>query len=159
VDSVGVLPLVIYGTTGIYVVSGLLSMLMRPNLYDQVGQGGLLSSGEDCPSENGPRERSAKLAADRAEREDDARQMLQARSERCVRRGLAPLNIDAELARLELLDADVAQLRDADVVEEIRQLVILRNERRIGQSLDALDVDAEIERTLSELALLGHRSA
>jgi hypothetical protein len=157
-DSTTVLPLVLYGTTAVYVVSGVLSMLTRPNLYDQVGQGGLVGSREECRPD-GKLERSARLATDRAERNDDACQMLQACSERRVRQGLEPLDIDAELARLDLLDASIAQMRDADLVEEIRLLVILRNERRIRESLAALDVDAEIERTLAELTILGSRSS
>ena len=149
------LPLVLYGTTGVYVISGLLSMLTRPNNYDQVGQGDMLGSDEDCTSEGTARALSAKIAADHAERVDDARQMLQARSDRRVRQGLAPLDIEAELARLNFDATAPSKPADVELVEEIRQLVILRNERRLRQQLDALDVDAEIERTLAELAIPG----
>lgn len=155
VDNTTVLPLILYGTTGVYIISGLLSMLTRPNNYDQVGQGGLLGSDEDCTSENNARARVAQLAADHAERVDDARQMLQARSDRRVRQGLEALDIEAELAKLNFDATAPSKPADVELVEEIRQLVILRNERRLRQQLDALDVDAEIERTLAELAIPG----
>lgn len=155
VDNSTVLPLVLYGTTGIYVISGLLSMLTRPNNYDQVGQGGLLGSDEDCTAENTARARLDQLAADHAERVEDARQMLQARNDRRLRQGLEPLDIEAELERLNFDATAPAKPADVELVEEIRQLVILRNERRLRQQLDALDVEAEIERTLAELAIPG----
>jgi hypothetical protein len=150
-----VLPLVVYGTTAVYVVSGLLSMFSRPNLYDQIGQGGLFRESEDCLPDGGLPDRSHELAAAHAEREHDARQMLQARSDHLVRQGRAPLDVDAELIRLDRLDASRSHLRDDDVVEEIRQLLIARNERRMDQGLQALNVDVEIERALAELDPLG----
>jgi hypothetical protein len=148
-----VLPLVVFGTTAVYVVSGLLSMLMRPNLYDQVGQGGLSTVSEDRPGGGLP-DRALGLAAAEAERELDVRQMLHARSDRLVRQGLAPLDVDAELRRLDQLAADRDERRDEELVEEVRHLTIGRNERRMRQGLPALDIDTEIERVLVELDYL-----
>jgi hypothetical protein len=152
-DSTTVLPLVIYATTGVYVLSGVLSMCMRPNLYDQIGQGGLLGSEEE---RRAPPDRAARLAAERAEREHDTRQMLHARNERRMRQGHAPLDVDAELARLEgLLDARRPHTLDTELCEEIRQLAISRNERRLRQGLPALDVEREIARALAEVESCG----
>jgi hypothetical protein len=148
-----VLPLVVYGTTAVYLVSGILSMLTRPNLYDQVGQGGLSTASEDRPGGRLP-DRALGLAAAEAERELEMRQMLSARSERLVRQGRAPLDVDAELQRLDRLAADRANARDEDLVEEVRHLTIVRNERRMRQGLPALDIEVEIERVLVELDYL-----
>jgi hypothetical protein len=85
-----------------------------------------------------------------AEREREIRQLLRARSERLVRNGQPPLDIDAELTRL-LADEPPRGAPDDALVEEVRQLVVTRNERRIRQGLQPLDMDAEITRTLQEL--------
>ena len=77
--------------------------------------------------------------------------MLGARSERLVRGGQAPLDIDAEVARLLAPAAGAPSSRDAALVEEVRQLVVARNERRVRQGLEPLDVDGEVSRTLQEL--------
>ncbi len=150
-----VLPLVVYGTTTVYVLAGVLSMFSRPNLYDQIGQGGLSTVSEDRLSGDRQRARALELATARAEREQDARQMLQARSDRLVRQGRAPLDVDAELTKLDRLDANRSSLRDDTLVEEVRQLTIVRNERRLRQGLQPLDIDVEIQRALAELDLLG----
>ncbi|MGO9249669.1 MAG: hypothetical protein ACLQQB_12655 [Solirubrobacteraceae bacterium] len=87
------------------------------------------------------------------ERELEIRQMLQARSERKVRRGEPALDIDAEVAKLTAPAAasEASATHDQGIAEEVRQLVIARNERRARQGLEPLDVQAEIRRTLAEL--------
>ncbi|HEY3759299.1 MAG TPA: hypothetical protein VGL37_06020 [Solirubrobacteraceae bacterium] len=148
-----VLPIVVFGATAVYVISGLLSMLSRPNLYDQIGQGGLSTVSEDRPGGGLP-DRALGLAAAEAERELEVRQMLDARSNRLVRQGAAPLDVDAELRRLEHLAAIRVDRRDEDLVEEVRHLTIVRNERRARQGLEGLDIETEIERVLVELDYL-----
>lgn len=154
-------PVVLFGSIALFILLGVLSMLTRGNLYDQIGQGGL-TLGEDRhgggPAPHGTREVS--------ERELEIRQMLQARSDRLVDQGLAPLDIDAEVAKLEPSSAPGASspdaphrgahyqdapYQDAAVAAEVRQLVVARNERRVRQGQPALDVDAEVARTLAEL--------
>jgi len=81
-----------------------------------------------------------------AERDEEIRQLLQARNERRARRGEAPIDVDSELSRLTTPALDPA-LR-----EEIRQLVEARNHRRMRAGKPPLDVEAEIER---EIAALG----
>jgi hypothetical protein len=146
-----VLPMVVYGATAVYVVAGVLSMFSRRNLYDQVGQGGLTVVREDRLRGDELLEHPLDRAADRVERDREIRQMLQARSARLVGRGQAPLDVEAELARLVGLDSQRSSPADMALLEEIRQLMIARNERRLRQGLGALDVERAIEQTLTEL--------
>jgi hypothetical protein len=164
-----IFPLVVFGAIGLFIVVGLLSMLTRKNLHDQIGQGGLFV-GEDYaspgafPEPVGSDESGAPSALESpAERELEIRQMLKARSDRLVRQGHAPLDIDAEFARLEWIPAHPDPRADGSstgaegsgdpaLAAEVRQLVLARNERRARQGLDALDVEAEVQRTLSELS-------
>ena len=69
--------------------------------------------------------------------------MLRARSERQVRRGGAPLDVEAEVARLLAAESGPAS-HDPALVEEVRQMVVARNERRVRQGEQPLDVDAEV---------------
>ncbi len=137
-------PMVLFGSIGLFVLLGVLSMFTRTNLHDQIGQGGLFIG--DDPFGGGPPASGGSGPAD--ERELEIRQMLSARSHRLVRQGHAPLDIDAELARLQSPDTGG---HDAALTAEVRQLVLARNERRQRQGLDTLDVETEVRRTLAEL--------
>jgi hypothetical protein len=148
-----VLPLVVYGATAVYVASGVLSMFSRPNLYGQIGQGGLDDTPDERVSRHALHERSRKLAAERADGEREVRQLLQARSERLARSGRAPLDVDAELLRLQCAASRVDP-RATELVEEVRQLTIARNERRLRQGRPPLDVEAEISQALHEYATI-----
>ena len=83
--------------------------------------------------------------ASTAERDEEIRQLLEARNARRVRRGEAPVGLEHELARLTAPRVDPA-LR-----EEIRQLVVARNHRRARAGKPPLDVESEIEREIAEL--------
>ncbi len=147
-------PDVLFGAIGLFVVVGVLSMLTRRSLHDQVGQDNGLFTGEShsrLPSSS-PSVRDAPPPYDNIEREAEIRQLLTARSERLVRRGEAPLDIDVEMARIEGGHDSIAGSHDAALAEEVRQLVRARNERRARQGLDTLDVEAEVQRTLGELS-------
>ncbi|MGH2950872.1 MAG: hypothetical protein ACRDKX_02360, partial [Solirubrobacterales bacterium] len=89
-------------------------------------------------------------------REEEIRQLLQAKAYRQSARGGAPLDVEAELGRLleEQQPAGGAG-EDAGLREEVRQLVVARNERRLRQGKEPLDIDSEIERQLRELENLG----
>jgi hypothetical protein len=95
-------------------------------------------------------------AADLSEREDEIRQLLEAKAYRQESRGEEPIDIDSELDRL-LSEESSAQppSDDAALREEVRQLVVARNARRERQGKEPLDVDAEVERQLRELENLG----
>jgi hypothetical protein len=116
-------------------------------LYDQIGRGGLsLREDDDGRGGGGGRGGAANPAVAAREREDEIRQMLTARNERRIRRGEAPIDVDAELQRL------TAPTIDPALREEIRQLVVARNERRARAGKEPLDVEAEVERQVRELS-------
>jgi hypothetical protein len=89
-------------------------------------------------------------------REEEIRQMVQARSDRGVAKGGEALNVEAEVEKLLAAGTGSAGLGgDRALREEVRQLVVARNERRQRQGKEPLDVDREIERQLRELENLG----
>jgi hypothetical protein len=106
--------------------------------YREIGGGGLVHddeggrAGADCAG---------------AEREEEIRQMLEARNARRVRRGQAPLDVEAERAALERPPAEV----DDGLREEIRDHVLARNARRVRGGAEPLDVEEEIERRIRDL--------
>jgi hypothetical protein len=141
------LTFVVFGTVAFSIVVSVLFLVTRgsDSMYDHIGQGGL-SKDSDYSAPVAPLD----SAAARSEQEHEIRQMLRARSDRRVLRGEAPLDIDAEVAKL-LDDGRRAGEHDPGLVTEVRQLVEARNERRLRQGKQALDVEAEVSRTLDEL--------
>jgi hypothetical protein len=92
------------------------------------------------------------------EREDEVRQLLQARNARRRRRGEPPLDVEAELARLTAPASPTPGPEDGERVdpalrEEIRGLVLARNARRQRRGQPPLDVEAEIARQIADLNL------
>ncbi len=83
-------------------------------------------------------------AADQ-ERDEEIRQMIEARNARRRRRGEKLLDIDEEIARLTPPTID-PQLRS-----EIRELVVARNFRRTRSGKPPLDVEAEVQRELEKV--------
>jgi hypothetical protein len=115
-------------------------------MLEQLGRGGL--SIEDAPL---PPARPLATAAGRMEREEEVRQLVQARHDRQRARGEQPLDVEREVSRLLAIDLDPGtepERQEAALREEVRQLVVARNERRIARGEPALDVEAEIERQL-----------
>jgi hypothetical protein len=136
--------LVVVGAVALFVLVGLGSYLAGGSLYDRIGEGGLSAGAPDAPPMN------PTLA--RAEREMEIRQMLQARSDRQVRKGGEALDIDAEMALLEQPSGGPGVGKhDAGLTEEVRQLVMARNERRVRSGEEPMDVESEVQRTLDEL--------
>jgi hypothetical protein len=89
-------------------------------------------------------------------REEEIRQMIQARSDRGVAKGRPPLEVEAEVEKLLASDPGGPSLgEDRALREEVRQLVVARNERRQRQGKEPLDVEKEIDRQLRELESLG----
>src|SRR6476660_3101293 len=119
--------------------------------FDQIGKGQFAME-EDFPqSSQGPTH-----AVSPAVREEEIRQMIQARSDRGVARGKEALDVDAEVEKLLAADTDSPSLGDDRALrEEVRQLVVARNERRQRQGREPLDVEREIERQLRDLENLG----
>jgi hypothetical protein len=135
---------VVVGAVVLFVLVGVGSFLAGGSLYDKIGEGGLSVGTPSAPP------MSSALA--KAEREMEIRQMLQARSDRQVRKGGAALDIDAEMALLDGPgDESSKGKHDAALTEEVRQLVVARNERRMRSGEEPMDVESEVERTLQEL--------
>ena len=123
-------------------VVALITFLGTGKLYDQIGRGGMSINEERG---RGAPEPTAGGAVNARERDAEIRQLLEARNERRVRRGEAPLDIDTELTRL------TAPVIDPALRDEIRQLVVARNERRMRAGQEPLDVETEVERQVREL--------
>jgi hypothetical protein len=108
--------------------------------YDEIGRGGLsLRDGSDRPA------RDATPAMAAGERDEEIRQMLQARNARRIRQGKEPLDVEAEMAAL------ARPAIDPGLAGEIRDLVVARNARRARQGKEPLDVEAEVARRLRDL--------
>jgi hypothetical protein len=129
---------VIVVIVSIGIIGAVLSFLDRGKLYDEIGRGGLSLHESDAP----PPESGGGLAA---VRDEEIRQMLDARNARRQRRGEEPLDVDTEVARLTTPVVDQA-LR-----AEVRDHVIARNARRRRRGEEPLDVELEVERQLREL--------
>jgi hypothetical protein len=146
--------LVVLATVALIVIVALafLATGTSASAYDQIGAGGIARESEYGAGEPATAPESP---AAQAEREREIRQMLSARSERLVRAGQPPLDVDAELARLLGVEqrGRASDRPDAELVVEVRTLVVARNERRAREGMEPFDVDAEVARTLDELDL------
>lgn len=140
-DALGI---VVFAVVAVGIVVAIVATLSNGSAYDQIGRGGL-SVDRDPGSRAGG---AVKVSAGTgAEREQEIRQMLMARSERRVRQGKTALDVDAEMRRLLVADAHA----DPALADEVRQLVLARNARRARQGKPPLDVAAEVARQLGEL--------
>jgi phosphoglycolate phosphatase-like HAD superfamily hydrolase len=117
----------------------------------EIGKGPLAIEQDFPQSSGGPMH-----AVSTEVREEEIRQMIQARSDRGIAKGREPLDVDAEVERLLASESSGSGLAgDREIREEVRQLVVARNERRKRQGKEPLDETKEIERQLRELENLG----
>jgi hypothetical protein len=116
-----------------------------------------IGKGDFALEQDFPRSAEGSLYAVTPEvREEEIRQMVQARSDRGVAKGREALDVEAEVQKLLAADSGGGSLAgDHALRDEVRQLVIARNERRQRQGKEPLDVEQEIERQLRELENLG----
>jgi hypothetical protein len=122
------------------------------NALKQIGKGDFAIE-QEMPQRSGS---GSPPVVSTAVREEEIRQMVEARSYRRVARGEEALDVDSEVEKLlEPASGSGALAHDEGLREEVRQLVVARNERRKRQGKEALDVEKEIERQLSELENLG----
>ena len=126
----------------VFLVIGIIATI-SDGAHERIGSDGLAPP----PEPTGPPPGSP---LDREQRGEEIRQMLQARSDRQVRKGGQPLDIDAEIALLEA-PGDGGGKHDHELVAEVRQLVKARNERRVRAGEQPLDIESEVQRTLDEL--------
>jgi hypothetical protein len=138
-------PLLVIGISLLAIVVAVIASLASGGLYERIGRGGLSMDGDEYRRRADPAPGSA---AAKAEADAEIRQLVEAKSDRRVARGQAPLDIDAEVAKLTQTAPAPA---DEGLREEVRQLVIARNERRVRQGKEPVDVEAEVERQLREL--------
>ncbi|MEA2423291.1 MAG: hypothetical protein QOF55_2390 [Thermoleophilaceae bacterium] len=138
-------PLVIIGISIVAIVIAVIASVASGGLYERIGRGGFSMDGHDQQGGRGPKPGSA---AARAEADEEIRQLVEAKSGRRVARGEAPLDVEAEIARLS---APAPAAADEGLRDEVRQLVVARNARRLRQGKEALDVEAEVDRQLRDL--------
>jgi hypothetical protein len=125
-------------------------------VLDQLGRGGLALDDAPRPRPGGGSAPRPGGALERAEREAEIRQLVQARQDRRAARGEDPIDVEAEVERLVALDPEgdpdagpgERERQDAELRVEVRQLVVARNERRTARGEPPLDVEAEVERQL-----------
>lgn len=120
-------------------VAAVVALISMGKTWEDLGKNRLLMDSEL------PREPGGTSAASLRERDEEIRQMLEARNARKIRRGERPIDVEEELGRL------TAPLVDPELRKEIRDLVIARNYRRTRAGQPALDVDAEVEREIARL--------
>ena len=136
-DAFGIVVVVVVAVSAIAAVWASIGV---GEAYRQIGRGALsLNDGTDRPA------REPSGAAALGERDDEIRQLLEARNARRLARGQAPVDVEDELRALTRPATDPA------LEAEVRQLVVARNERRARQGREPLDVEAEVARQLREL--------
>src|SRR3954447_25021228 len=110
-------------------VGALVFAMGAGNALQKIGKGDFALE-EDFPQSS----QGAVHAVSAEVREEEIRQMIQARSDRGVARGKDALDVDAEVKKLlEETPAGPSLGSDRALVEEVRQLVVARNERRQRQ--------------------------
>jgi succinate dehydrogenase/fumarate reductase flavoprotein subunit len=123
---------------GVGVAGAVVALALGRRTWEDYGRNHLLMERE-------PAEPRAGSAAALSERDEEIRQMLEARNARRRRRGEPELHVETELARL------TAPVVNDELRSEIRDLVIARNHRRARQGRPPLDVEAEIQRQIAAL--------
>ena len=118
--------------------------------WQSIGKGGRFGVMHSMPP---PRMAQPSPEIDLAIQAAEARQMLEAKSYRRMRRGEDPLDVEAEMTAL--LDSEPSGKSgegnlDEKLRTEVRELVVARNERRMRRGEDPLDVEAEVERQVAD---------
>ena len=137
-DVHGVLETLVWVVCIAAALIGLLALLSTRRTWEDYGKDGLLM---DSDAARAP---GAGSAAALQERDEEIRQMLEARNARRARRDEEPVDVEAELARL----TGRPQI-DPELRQEIRDLVKARNYRRARAGKPPLDVEAEVEREIA----------
>jgi hypothetical protein len=149
VDSGTVLILVVLAALPI---GALIFAMGAGNALKQIGKGDLAIDPDSTRGSGGP---VSAPATSGAVREEEIRQMVEARSYRREARGESPLDVDAEVEKLLAPERSRGLGGDESLRAEVRGLVIARNDRRERQGKKPLDVEKEVDRQLSELENLG----
>lgn len=121
-------------------IVALLALISTRKTWQDYGKNGLLMDSELT--------RATPAGTAAAEREEEIRQLMEARNARRRRRGEEPLDTEKEIARL------VPPAVDPELRSEIRELVMARNYRRTRAGKAPLDVEAEVQRELEKVRAL-----
>ncbi len=138
----GAFATVVWVVSAVGVIGAVVGLLFNRRTWEQYGKDHLLFDSEQ------PHAKPSATAVDPGERDEEVRQMLEARNARRRRRGEAEVDVEQEVRRLTAPTPAV----DAELRNEIRDLVIARNHRRARRGQPALDVDTEVERQIAELS-------
>jgi hypothetical protein len=111
------------------------TLLSSRGQYERIGRGDLTFD----------RDASAPAPSSDPYRDDEIRQLLEARNARRAAAGKDTVDVEAELTAL------TRPAVDEELRAEIRSLVEARNARRVARGREPLDVEAEIAKRLSEL--------
>ena len=138
---------VLWIVCGVAAVVAVVALVRSGSTWSELGKGGLVMDRDETRARPSP-------PVSVAERDEDIRAMLQARNARRLRRGEAPLDIEAELTRLTAPGAAAVAGTDVDpeLAEEVRQLVQARNARRLRRGEAPLDIEAEVARELRRVS-------
>jgi hypothetical protein len=129
------LAIVVVAVAVVAALAAVATLLSSGRQYDEIGRGDLTFD----------RDATAPAPASDPYRDDEIRQLLEARNARRAAAGKATVDVEAELAAL------TRPAVDEELRAEIRSLVEARNARRVARGQDPLDVEAEIAKRLSEL--------
>jgi hypothetical protein len=129
------LAIVVIAVAVVAALAAVATLLSSGRQYDEIGRGDLTFD----------RDATAPAPASDPYRDDEIRQLLEARNARRAAAGKATVDVEAELAAL------TRPAVDEELRAEIRSLVEARNARRVARGQDPLDVEAEIAKRLSEL--------
>jgi hypothetical protein len=133
---------VVIVVSAVGIVGAVLALLLGRRTWDDFGQRGMVRDSE-APRPGAVPEPSA--GGTGPDRDDEIRQMLEARNARRRRRGEAEIDVEQELGRL------TAPAVDPELRAEIRDLVLARNHRRERRGQPPLDVEAEVARQIAAL--------
>jgi hypothetical protein len=133
--------IVVIAVVVIAVIVGVLLTIGSSGLYDRIGEGDLDRDSDVTGAGGG----ATPVAA---VRDEEIRQMMEARNARRIAKGLEPVDVEREVQRLE---QDAAPEGDRELREEVRQLVEARNARRVAKGQEPLDVEDEVQRRLRAL--------
>jgi hypothetical protein len=131
---------------------GALSFALSGTAFKQIGKGQFsVQFEDDLPQKLTDSDSDASAAV----RDEELRQLLEAKAYRQRARGEDPLDVEDEMQRIHAEEAAGPGADDPELVEEVRQLVAARNARRQRRGEEPLDVEAEVRRQLRELENLG----
>jgi hypothetical protein len=123
------------------IVVALAALISTRQTWQDFGKSGLLMDSE-------LKSQPPSTVAPDQERDEEIRQMMEARNARRLRRGEEPLDVEQEIARL------TPQKVDPELESEIRELVKARNYRRERVGKSPLDIETEVQRELEKLRSL-----